>query len=153
MMWSQRALSNMYLTLLSWKMRWVSALMTICSTTRVHFSSVQLTCGVRKYWSYMNSNWAHLQFHIAITLSTNEWKGKKVVLISVPGAFTVRWCLPIILSATLSLLPASLSYQPSSSFPQEPWRVESQGGRYHCRYRCKWSFCDERLGSCWRSQG
>ncbi len=27
---------------------------------------------------------------VAITLNTDEWKGKKVVLVSVPGAFTVR---------------------------------------------------------------
>lgn len=28
--------------------------------------------------------------HVAISLNTDEWKGKKVVLVSVPGAFTVR---------------------------------------------------------------
>ena len=30
----------------------------------------------------------------ATTLSTDAWKGKKVVIVSVPGAFTVRLAFP-----------------------------------------------------------
>ena len=37
---------------------------------------------------YRHANTSHLN-QLAIPLSTNEWKGKKVVLLSVPGAFTV----------------------------------------------------------------
>jgi peroxiredoxin len=51
---------------------------------------IQLTCGVRKL---MNLKWPPLAYrftYAATTLSTDAWKGKKVVLVSVPGAFTVR---------------------------------------------------------------
>ena len=36
----------------------------------------------------------HTTRHAAIKLNTDEWKGKKVVLVAVPGAFTVRLASP-----------------------------------------------------------
>lgn len=41
-------------------------------------------------------NFTHCQFLLviqlsAVKISTNDWKGKKVVLVSVPGAFTVSF--------------------------------------------------------------
>jgi len=44
--------------------------------------------GTFKYVPYTPEQEDHLVCGIPISLSTNEWKGKKVVLFSVPGAFT-----------------------------------------------------------------
>ena len=49
-------------------------------------------CGIRKY-DQISQRGCKINiccWTIAIALSTDEWKGKKVVLVSVPGAFTVR---------------------------------------------------------------
>jgi len=44
--------------------------------------------GTFKYTPYSPDLADHSACGIPVTLSTNEWKGKKVVLVSIPGAFT-----------------------------------------------------------------
>jgi peroxiredoxin len=41
---------------------------------------------------------------LATALSTNDWKGKKVVLFAVPGAFTVSVCAGITREAAMWLI-------------------------------------------------
>lgn len=64
-----------------------------CSAFHAHHiprASVQKVCGARTYVSLLVETIVVYISLTGIVLSTDEFAGKKVVLVSVPGAFTVR---------------------------------------------------------------